>query len=444
MFRAIGVDSFDALLEAIPEQLRINGLLDIPEPVSEIEMKALAKTIAKQNRSTEDTVSFLGGGAYEHYIPAIVDFLIFRSEFYTAYTPYQPEVSQGTLQAMYEYQSMICALTGMEVSNASLYDGGSGLGEAALMAVRVTGHDSIVISETVNPLYREIVHSYCAAQGIEVLSVPAKGGITGRQALESVVDRETGGVVVQSPNYFGHIEPLEQIRAVIREQAPTAVYVVSANPLSLGVLNPPAAADADIVVAEGQGLGNHQGFGGPYLGVMALKDQFIRKMPGRLVGATVDADEKRGFVLVLKTREQDIRREKATSNICTNQGLNALAATVYMSSLGKAGIRQVANLCTQKAHYLARHLTETTAANLAYTHPFFNEFVLDLPIPAGEVISRMLQMNIFAGIDLGKKYPGMENRLLVAVTEKRTREELDAYVAALTQVLKVTQPVSAS
>lgn len=444
MLRAIGVDSFETLLEAIPQQLRVSGLLEMPEPVSELEMKALAKTIAKQNRNTEETISFLGGGAYEHYIPAIVDFLIFRSEFYTAYTPYQPEVSQGTLQAMYEYQSMICELTGMEVANASLYDGGSGLGEAALMSIRVTGNDSVVVSEAVNPLYREIIHTYCTAQGIEVVSVPEKAGMTDIAALQSALSKQTGGVVVQSPNYFGGIEPLERIGGVVRALAPDALYIVSTNPVSLGILKPPSEADADIVVAEGQGLGNHLGFGGPYLGVCALKEKFIRKMPGRLVGATVDADSSRGFVLVLKTREQDIRREKATSNICTNQGLNALAATVYMSSLGKQGLRQVASLCTQKAHYLARHLTASNDVSLAFISPFFNEFVLELPVPAEEIISDMLSENIFAGIDLGKKYPGMGNRLLVAVTEKRTRAELDSYISAFERIMSTVQPIPTS
>lgn len=443
MLRAIGVESFEELLDMIPERLRVEGLLDIPDPVSELEMKALARTVARRNRSTADTVSFLGGGAYEHYIPTIVDFLISRSEFYTAYTPYQPEVSQGTLQAMYEYQSMICELTGMDVANASLYDGGSGLGEAALMAVRITNRDTVVVSETVNPTYREIIQTYCTSQGITVNVIPAQNGVTDEQALIDVLSEDTGGVILQSPNYFGNIEPLSAFSGPVRKFAPGALFIVSTNPISLGILKSPSEADADVVVAEGQGLGNHLAFGGPYLGVYALKEKYVRKMPGRLIGTTVDKDNERGFVLVMKTREQDIRRERATSNICTNQGLNALAATVYMSSLGKQGIRQVANLCTQKAHYLARNLTALDQISLAYSQPFFNEFVLELPVPADQAIQHMLTENIFAGIPLSDKYAGQENRLLVAVTEKRTKEELDRYVMTMKKMVESAVSYSA-
>jgi len=436
MLEAIGVSTFEELLEAIPEKLRVKGLLDLPEPVSEIEMRALAAALNKNNRSTADTIYFLGGGAYDHYIPTIVDFLIFRSEFYTAYTPYQPEVSQGTLQAMYEYQSMVCELTGMDVSNASLYDGGSGLGEAALMAVRVSNKDSILVSETVNPHYREIIETYCSGQDISVKTVPMHNGRTDREALGDMLSSEVGGVIIQSPNYFGQIEAMREIGDQVRDKAPKALYVVSTNPIALGILKPPAEVDADIVVAEGQGLGNHQSFGGPYLGVFALKEKYVRKMPGRLVGATVDQEGERGFVLVLKTREQDIRRERATSNICTNQGLNALAATVYMSSLGKQGIRQVANLNTQKAHYLAGKIIEVNGVEVAFPNPFYNEFVVNLPVPSHEVITAMLEKNFFAGIDLGKKFAGFDNKLLIAVTEKRSRGELDTYISALQNVLE--------
>ncbi len=444
MLQAIGVDSIEELLEAIPESLRIDGLLDIPEPVSEIEMKALARTLAHRNRTAEEMISFLGGGAYEHYIPTIVDFLISRSEFYTAYTPYQPEVSQGTLQAMYEYQSMICELTGMDVSNASLYDGGSGLGEAALMAVRTTNKDTILISETVNPVYREIVETYCGSQGIAVQIVPMTEGITDITALKDMLSDQTGGVIIQSPNYFGNLEPQSEIGALTRDLARKALYIISTNPISLGILEPPSSADADIVVAEGQGLGNPLSFGGPYLGVFSIREKYIRKMPGRLSGATVDIDGNLGFVLVLKAREQDIRRERATSNICTNQGLNALAATVYLSSLGKQGIEKVAKLCTQKAHYLAEKIRESAHASLAYPQPFFNEFVVELPIPARDVISEMSSHGILAGIDLGRKFSGHENRLLVAVTEKRTKEQLDHFAVLMNNMLESSsaQPVT--
>ncbi len=431
MLKALGVDSFEALLESIPEQLRIRGLLDLPEPISEIEMRALAATLTKKNRSTEDAVSFLGGGAYDHYIPQIVDFLIFRSEFYTAYTPYQPEVSQGTLQSLYEYQSMICELTGMEVANASMYDGGSALAEAALMTARVTRNDVVLLSETVNPAYRQIVETYCAGQNITVKRIPAKNGITSRDKLQEFVSNDIAGVLVQSPNYFGCIEPLSEYGEIIRSQSKKALFVTATNPISLGILQPPSEADADIVIAEGQALGNHQSLGGPYLGIFALKQKYVRKMPGRLVGATVDEDGDRGFVLVMKTREQDIRRERATSNICTNQGLMALAATVYMSSLGKQGVREVANLCAQKAHYLADKLNDIDDVTLTYNQPFFNEFVVTLPIPARDVIQAVLEENIFAGIDLSKHLVGHSNDLLIAVTEKRTKTEMDALASAI-------------
>jgi len=435
MLKELGVDSFEELLDTIPEQLRIRGLLNLPEAVSEIELRALAATLAKKNRSTQDAVSFLGGGAYDYFIPQIVDFLIFRSEFYTAYTPYQPEVSQGTLQAMYEYQSMICELTGMEVANASMYDGGSALAEAALMAARVTRKDTILLSETVNPYYRQIVETYCAGQNIAVKTLPAKNGVTDIEVLESVVSDDIAGVLIQSPNYYGCIEPLTDYGQIIREQSKKALFVTATNPTSLGILEPPSEADADIVIAEGQGLGNHQSMGGPYLGVFALKEKYVRKMPGRLVGATVDEDGDRGFVLVMKTREQDIRRERATSNICTNQGLMALAATVYMSAIGKQGIQDVANLCTQKAHYLAEQLTKIDDVSLKYDQPFFNEFVVTLPLPAKEIIQALLEANIFAGIDLGKHSPEKANDLLIAVTEKRTKSEMDAFVSALKSIV---------
>ncbi len=443
MLREIGVESFEELLEMIPERLRVQGLLDLPESVSEIELQALAKTLASRNRSTADTLSFLGGGAYDHYIPTIVDFLIHRSEFYTAYTPYQPEVSQGTLQAMFEYQSMICELTGMAVSNASLYDGGSALGEAALMAARVSRKETILLSETVNPHYQEIVKTYCHGQSLNVQLVPQKNGTMDPAALDDMINDQVGGLLVQSPNYYGVIEPLSRYNEQFRGQSAKGLFVVATNPISLGILQPPAEPDADIIIAEGQGLGNHQSFGGPYLGVFSLKEKFVRKMPGRLVGATVDVDGDQGYVLVLKTREQDIRRERATSNICTNQGLNALAATVYMSSLGKEGIREVANLCTQKAHYLARRLDALDGVKLAFDQPFFNEFVLDLTVPAKSLIAEMVEEDIFAGIDLAKTLPHSQNRLLVAVTEKRTREELDRYVERLQHTLATVVSPSA-
>jgi len=435
MLRAIGVESLDELLSVIPEQLRIEGLLDIPESISEIEMRALAATLTDRNRSAGDTLSFLGGGAYDHYIPTIVEFLMYRSEFYTAYTPYQPEVSQGTLQAMYEYQSMICELTGMDIANASLYDGGSALGESALMAARIKDKERILISETVSPHHREIVRTYCSGQDLKVQTIPLREGVTDTMALEEMLSDDVAGVLIQSPNYFGIIEPLAEYQNRVSSAGQDSIFVVATHPVSLGILQPPSEFDADIVVAEGQMLGNRQSFGGPYLGVFALKEEFVRKMPGRLVGASVDSKGERGFVLVLKTREQDIRRERATSNICTNQGLNALAAAVYMSSVGKEGIRDVANLCVQKAHYLAERLSDIEGVSLAFNRPFFNEFVLDLPVPADRVIDSMLEEDIFIGIDLGKKYQGYEKKLLVAVTEKRTREELDRCSEAFGEVM---------
>jgi len=432
MLRAIGVRHFEELLRNIPKALRSPEGLRLPEPLSELEVSQLLGRIAEENKSTQQYLSFLGGGAYDHFIPAAVGHIISRPEFYTAYTPYQPEVSQGTLQAIYEYQSMICELTGMDVANASLYDGGSALGEAALMAHSETGRKEILVSKTVHPFYRRVLRTYCHGQGIRLVEIPQDEGITDLESLKAHCTDQTAGVILQHPNFFGCLEEMAEAEKIIHKVG--ALFITSNDPISLGLLVPPGEYGADIVTGEGQALGNAQNFGGPYLGLFAVRQQLVRKMPGRLAGMTVDRKGQRGFVLTLQTREQHIRREKATSNICTNQALMALAATVYMALMGPKGMAKVAELCLQKSHYLGEQISKIPGFSIKYSRPFFKEFVIKVPIPPREIIRRLLEKKIFAGIDLGEFDFGLNDGLLVCVTEKRTKDEIDAFVNGLRQV----------
>lgn len=431
MLNSLGLQSFEDLLTEIPESIRYNGELKLSKPLSELEVLKMLRKMAKKNKNIFDYACFLGGGAYDHYIPTAVDHILTRSEFYTAYTPYQPEVSQGTLQAAFEYQSMICELTGMDVTNASMYDGGSALAEAVLMAYGFSKNcDHLLISEGVNPNYRNIIKTYCHGQGIKVEELPlSDNGITDLNALSSKISETTCGVVIQHPNFWGNLEQVFELEKIIHSKK--ALFITSVDPLSLGILAPPGSYNADIATGEGQVLGNSLSFGGPYLGIFSVKKELVRKMPGRLIGETVDSKGRRGFVMTLQTREQHIRRDKATSNICTNQALNALAATVYLSLLGKKGIREVAEHCIQKSHYLADHISQLPGFSLKYSAPFFKEFVVSCPVPAKEIIKKLKEMKIFAGLDLGRFDPGRKNQLLVAVTEKRSKEELDLYIEGL-------------
>jgi len=420
MLAEIGLSAAD-LFAAIPPDLRA-GPLRLPGGLSEQEVRVQMAALAARNAT--NLTSFLGGGFYDHFLPAAVDAIVGRSEFYTAYTPYQPEVSQGTLQAMYEYQSMICRLTEMEVANASLYDGGTALYEAITMSLRITGRNQVLVDQCVNPIHRKMIRSYTGNLGIELIETPPAHGRADRQEIARRLSDKTAAVVVQNPNFFGCIDDATDLSLLAHEKG--ALLVAACYPISLGILKTPGAMGADIVTAEGQSLGLGMSFGGPYLGIMAARMQHVRKMPGRLAGRTVDAAGRDGFVLTLQAREQHIRREKATSNICTNQNLCALTALAYLSVLGKEGLRRTAQLCADKAYYAQKRLLAIQGVSLRFPRVwYFNEFVLELPARADRVIRRLLEKNIAAGFPLDRYYEGTENSLLVAVTEKRTKEEID-------------------
>jgi glycine dehydrogenase subunit 1 len=428
MLDAMGVASFEELLKDIPDEVRFRGELPIPSRLSEYEAVRALGGMAAKNISAGQYVCFAGAGAYDHYSPAAVWTIISRSEFQTAYTPYQAEVSQGTLQSIYEYQSMICALTGMDIANASMYDGGSALAEACILAASHVNRKEIVIAGPVNPHYLAVCRTMLVGHGftLNVLDTPA--GAASVEAVKSAVGASTAAVVIQQPNFFGCIEDAAAIGAIAKSAG--ALYIMSVDPTALAMLATPASCGADIVTGEGQGLGIPLSFGGPYLGIFAVKNQLLRKIPGRLSGMTVDRDGKRGFTLTLQTREQQIKREKATSNICTNQGLFMLAATVYMELMGKEGLVEVANVSMQKAHYLADAIAAIPGFSLKYNQPFFKEFAVATPVAAGTIINDLGAKGILAGVDLAR-FQGAGDGLLIAVTEKRTIDELDALVDAL-------------
>jgi glycine cleavage system P protein (glycine dehydrogenase) subunit 1 len=431
MLAAIGVASLDELFAAIPAELRLNRPLAIPPALSEMELTAHLAALAKKNSPAGEKVCFLGGGSYDHFIPAIVDYVASRGEFYTSYTPYQPEASQGNLQVFFEYQTLITQLTGMDVSNASLYDGGSAAAEAVLMAITATRrHGKVVTAASVHPEYRQILATYLANLGVELVTVGTPEGIIAPAELAAAVDGETACVLLQHPNFFGCLEPVEQLAAAAH--ASGALAVVSVDPISLGLLKRPRDYGADVVVAEGQSLGNPMSFGGPYLGIMACREQFVRRMPGRIAGETVDRRGKRCFVLTLQTREQHIRREKATSNICTNQGLFALRAAVYLAALGPHGLRETAELCLRKAGYAARRLTAEGPFQMAFARPTFKEFVVRARgANVDELLARACQRGYLAGVPLARWYDDLKDCFLVSVTERRTRDEVDALAACL-------------
>jgi len=401
--------------------------------VSENEVRKIIGALAGRNLNTDDYLSFLGAGVYDHYIPAIVDSLISRSEFYTAYTPYQAEVSQGTLQSIFEYQSVICELTGMEVSNASMYDGGSALAEACHMANTIKGRNKIILSELIHPYYRQITRTYTHECGVCAVKCPSKNGVTDVDALKGLLDNESSCVCIQHPNFYGFLEPMDDIEKVVHEKGALLISVV--DPISLGVLKTPGEYNADIVVGEGQALGVPQSFGGPLLGIFAAKKDYVRYMPGRIVGETTDVDGKRGFVLTLQTREQHIRREKATSNICTNEALLALSALIYLCALGKQGMVEVGNLCLSKSHYLHDKLKGLKGIKPVYQQEFFKEFLVETEKEAKEVLDALLEQKIFGGVPLLLFDEKEKHRFLIAVTEKRTKEELDLFADHLSRIL---------
>jgi len=406
MLSEIGVNDFNDLISNIPDELRFKGKLDIPDAISEVEVTGLIDALASKNVLG---ISFMGGGAYDHYVPAIVESLIGRSEFYTAYTPYQPEVSQGTLQSIYEFQSMICELTQMAHKRKN----------------------RVLVAGTLNRRYKEVLDSYISHNDIEITEIPVSEFTLDIDALEKMITDDIAAVIVQHPNFFGYMEEMMSIGNILKEK--DALFISFYDPISLGVLSPPGEYGADIAVAEGQVLGNQQNYGGPFVGLFSTSQNLVRKIPGRIAGLTEDVDGKPGYVLTLQTREQHIRREKATSNICTNSGLLALAATIYMAALGKYGLQEVANLCVQKSHYMAERLQKIDGVEVINDKPFFKEFLIKLSIDTTTVLMGLEKEGILGGIDL-KKWE-IDGHILVTVTEKRTKEEIDKYVSVMGKIL---------
>ncbi|MGP4061733.1 aminomethyl-transferring glycine dehydrogenase subunit GcvPA [Halobacillus sp. H74] len=426
MLEGIGVEQSDELFSDIPENVRFKGELDIKAPKNEFQlMKELTK-LSEQNVNLKSHSSFLGAGVYDHYIPSIVDHVISRSEFYTAYTPYQPEISQGELQAIFEFQTMICELTSMDVANSSMYDGGTALAEAVNLSAGQTKKKKVLVSKAIHPESLAVIHSYVKGPGVEVVEIDHKNGMTDLDQLERVLDDDTASVVVQYPNFFGQVEPLDKVRSLVDTQK-KAMMITSSNPLALGFLTPPGEFGADIVVGDAQVFGIPAQYGGPHCGYFATTKKLMRKVPGRLVGQTVDEEGRRGFVLTLQAREQHIRRDKATSNICSNQALNALASSVAMSSLGKQGLRKMAWMNIQKTSYMKKVLQEN-GFEVAFEGPFFNELVVKLSHDVAEVNRVLLDRGFIGGYDLGQVDRSLTKSMLIAVTEIRTKEEIDQFV----------------
>jgi glycine dehydrogenase subunit 1 len=435
MLKQIGVASIEELFQSIPASLRLKRPLHIAPALTEIDMTRHFQGLAGKNQSAENAVCFLGGGSYDHFIPAVVDAVAGRSEYYTAYTPYQAEASQGSLQAFFEFQTLIAELTGLDVANASLYDGGSAVAEAVLMAITLTQrHGRVLIAESVHPEYRRTLNTYLANLEAQPEPLPTPHGFLDPDDLKRVIDDKTPCVVVQHSNFFGCLEEVEALAAAAHAKG--ALFIVSFDPISLGLLKRPGQYGADIAIAEGQCLGNPMVYGGPYLGILACRTEFVRKMPGRLVGQTVDRQGRRCWVLTLQTREQHIRREKATSNICTNQGLFALRAAVYLAALGPQGLRETAELCTRKAHYAAEQFAEVAGLHLRFDRPFFKEFTLAGPPGVDALLARLLKAGYHGGLHLDRWYPPLVNCLSIAVTEKRTKAEIDGLVAAFVAEMK--------
>ena len=434
MLDVIGAPSIEDLLARVPSKARLARPLALPEAAAEMDLIREMRALASANADADGFTCFLGAGSYDHFVPGVINHMILRGEFFTAYTPYQPEASQGTLRTIYEYQTMMAELTGMDVANASIYDGASSLAEAALMAASVTGRNEIVLAAGVNPLYRQVTATYCDGPRVKLRTAAAPEGTLDLDAARKLVDeKKTAALVIQTPNFCGCLEDVAAAAEIAH--AAGALLVVVADPVNLGVLEGPGRLGADIVVGEGQGLGVPMSFGGPNLGVFAAKKELVRRMPGRLVGATVDLDGQRGFVLTLQTREQHIRRAKATSNICTNVALCALMATIYVATMGKRGLVEVGELSAAKAHYAAEQLTKIPGVSLRFPAPFFKEFTLKVPVSPDRVVGKLLKQRILGGVPLKRFDKTLGDCLLVAVTEKRTRAEIDAFGDALAKAV---------
>jgi glycine dehydrogenase subunit 1 len=444
MLDTLGLDGVEELFAAIPADLRAPAGLDLPRPHAEQEVAAELARLAGRNRNLDELTCFLGAGVYDHYVPAVVWYLAGRGEFATSYTPYQPEMSQGVLQALFEYQTLISELTGLEVSNASLYDGASAVAEAATMAVSATGRTELLVSATVAPRVRELLDTYGHGPGVKLVEVAAHDGHTDLVAAGELSGEQTAALIVAQPNFYGVIEDVAAAAEVAHHAG--ARLVVTFDPLAAGLLEPPGRLGADIVVGEGQALGNHPNYGGPAFGFLACAERDVRRLPGRLVGQTVDRDGQRAFVLTLQAREQHIRRERATSNICTNQTLNAIAAAVYLAWLGPRGLDELARLCLRLARYAADRLTTIPGVRLAFPgQPFFKELTLRLPADPAETCRRLAdQHDLLAGLPLAGLVPGLDDGLLVAVTERRTKADIDRFAAALGSVLAELQQEGAA
>ncbi|MCH8963662.1 MAG: aminomethyl-transferring glycine dehydrogenase subunit GcvPA [Planctomycetes bacterium] len=430
MLATIGVRTVDELFAGVAEAHKLKEPLNIPPGLAEMELLADLERLASKNVSTDQQISFLGGGIYDHFVPTIVGALAMQSEFLTAYTPYQAEASQGVLQAFYEFQTMVCQLTAMDIANSSLYEFASAAAEAALMACQITRRSRVVVSDATHPDLRRVLTTYLYETDHEVIVVKSTGGATPVEAIRKVVDDRTAAVIVQHPTFFGTLEDMPAVADIAHNAG--ALLIASVDPISCGLLKRPGDYGADIVVAEGQSLGVPQSYGGPVLGLLACRKDYLRKIPGRLVGQTTDRDGRVGYCLTLQTREQHIRREKATSNICTNQGLLAMHATVYMAALGKSGIAQVAKRCFDNAHYTAERIAALPDFELAFDTPFFKEFVVrSKRKKVTAVLKACQQADVLAGVPLGKWYPQLDDCFMVAVTEKRTKEEMDRLVGAL-------------
>lgn len=426
MLEKVGVRTFEELISHIPENLRAEAI-NINKGLSELELIRHIDDLASKNKPASKQACFLGGGQYQRYVPTVVSQIVSRSEFATAYTPYQPEVSQGSLQAIYEFQTAICMITGMEVANASMYDGPTACAEAGLMACRITRRNKLIALRSVNPEHRMVTHGYAKALKLDYEMIDCDKGVIDPESLN--IDSDTACVIVQYPNFFGCFEDYQAIQKKVKDAG--AMLVMVTDPISLGVLKPPGELGADIVVGDAQSCGNFLNFGGPSAGYMSCKKEYMRQIPGRLAGVTEDQDGKRAFTLTLQTREQHIRRAKATSNICTNQALNALAMLVYITMIGKQGFEKLAKISTLRAHYLVDKLNSTDGVSLKFDQKFFNEFVLEVDVPVLELLDLMKKKEILAGIDISRMYPELKNCLLVAVTEMNKVEELDNYVEAL-------------
>ncbi|HEV7129002.1 MAG TPA: aminomethyl-transferring glycine dehydrogenase subunit GcvPA [Ktedonobacterales bacterium] len=435
MLRTIGATSVEDLLVPVPRSVRLQRPLDLPAALPEPDLKRLMLGMAERNADLDHTISFLGAGSYDHVVPSVVPHLYKRSEFYTSYTPYQPEMSQGMLQAIYEFQTMVCQMTGMDVANASLYDGSTAVVEAVLLAVGPTGRGEVLVSRAVDPQYRATLNTYAWVRGFTIKEIALEDGVTSLAQLEAALGPQTKAVVVQQPNFLGALEDVHAIEHLVHKTP--ALYVVAiSEPASLGILAAPGSYGADIVAGEGQSLGSPLGYGGPALGLFATRAEHVRRMPGRLVGRTVDDRGQRGYVLTLQTREQHIRRERATSNICTNQALLALATTIYLAALGKQGFYELGAQCARRAHAARERIRAVKGFKPLFTRPFFDEFAMATPMPVSELNAALRKRGIVGGYDLTPSYPELGHAALFCVTESRTAGDIDLLTTALKEIVQ--------